>query len=151
MLSRTARQSMPDKPDWSPDRWGPDGIRLAHTGPTAATVLADCELFGATIPAGYRTDGASVPRAFYNIIARFTDALPAALVHDLRYDPPEIEGEKYRTMTRRDADREFLRNLKLCGVNLARRRSAYLAVRAFGGRPWRAGTDRGTHNVRPTA
>lgn len=130
------------------DVWGEVGIPLAHTGPTEATVLMDIVLFGVLIPAGYQTDGASVPRAFYNIIARFTDALPAALVHDIRYDPwPDPDGKKRRTMTRKQADREFLDNLKACGVNLARRQAAYRAVRLFGSRPWNLGSRRGTVNV----
>ncbi|MGB0768493.1 MAG: DUF1353 domain-containing protein [Phycisphaeraceae bacterium] len=141
----------PDKTaDWSPDPWSAS-IPLAHVGPTDAIVLAETTIFGAVIPAGYRTDGASVPRAFYNIIARFTDALPAALVHDLRYDPePDEHGVKRRTMTRKQADREFYKNLKVCGVNYARRQAAYRAVRAFGWRPWNAGTKAGTLNVGDT-
>jgi len=132
----------------SENPWGPVGIPLAHTGPTSATVLMDITIFGVLIPAGYKTDGASVPRAFYNIIARFTDALPAALVHDIRYDPaPGPDGKKRRVMTRKEADREFLANLKKCGVNFARRQAAYRAVRLFGDRPWTLGSRRGTMNV----
>lgn len=134
-----------------PSPWSP-GIPLAHIGPTDAILLADITIYGVTIPAGYRTDGASVPRAFYNIIARFTDALPAALVHDLRYDPPADEhGVKRRTMTRAQADSEFYRNLRASGVSRRRAWLAYSAVRAAGWRPWNAGTKRGTLNVGDTA
>jgi hypothetical protein len=129
-----------------PNPWSP-GIPLAHVGPTDAILLADTTIYGVTIPAGYRTDGASVPRAFYNIIARFTDALPAALVHDLRYDPPEVDGVKRRVMTRAHADSEFYRNLRAGGVSRRRAWLAYSAVRAAGWRPWNAGTKRGTLNV----
>jgi hypothetical protein len=111
-------------------------------------VLTDVELFGVTIPAGYDTDGASVPRAFYNVIARFTDALPAALVHDFRYDPwPDADGVKRRVMTRGEADREFLRNLRASGLSRRRSWLAYSAVRAAGWRAWNAGTSRGTLNI----
>lgn len=127
------------------EQW-PAAIRLAHTGPTTATVTRAVELFGVLIPEGYTTDGASVPRAFYNIIARFTDALPAALVHDLRYDPAEVGGVKQRTLTRRQADKEFYRNLRASGVSFARSQAAYRAVRAFGWAPWRRGTKNGTLN-----
>jgi len=138
----------PDKTvDWSASDW-PASIALEHTGPTAAVVMRSVTLFGVEVPVGYSTDGASVPRAFYNVIARFTDALPAALVHDLRYDPPaDRDGVKRRVMTRKQADREFRANLKQSGVNWSRRQAAYLAVRAAGWRPWNAGTRRGTLNV----
>ena len=126
------------------DAWD-QAIRLAHTGPTEATVLRSVVLFGVTIPEGYTTDGASVPRAFYNVIARFTDALPAALVHDLRYDPPVNEfGFKVRALTRKQADKEFYRNLRASGVSIARSQAAYRAVRAFGWVPWNRGTKNGT-------
>ena len=133
--------------DLSLNPWG-DGIPLVHTGATDARVLEDITLFGVVIPAGYQTDGASVPRAFYNIIARFTDALPAALVHDIRYDPAVGEdGYKRRTMTRKQADREFYRNLRASGVSRRRAWAAYLAVRSGGRAPWNRGTKRGTVNV----
>lgn len=123
----------------------PDAIRLAHTAPTEATVLRTVVLFGVEIPEGFKTDGASVPRAFYNIIARFTDALPAALVHDIRYDPmPNEYGVKVRKLTRAEADREFYDNLRASGVSLARAQAAYRAVRAFGWVPWNRGTKNGT-------
>ena len=137
----------PDKTvDWSPDEW-PAPIALDHTGPTSARVIRSVTLFGVLVPVGYDTDGASVPRAFYNIIARFTDALPAALVHDLRYDPLEVDGVKRRVLTRSQADLEFYRNLRASGVSRRRAWTAYTAVRSFGWRPWNAGTKRGTLNV----
>jgi|14BtaG_2_1085337.scaffolds.fasta_scaffold01724_6 hypothetical protein len=124
------------------------GVLLRHVGPIDAVVEEDIEIFGVPIPKGYQTDGASVPRAFYNIIARFTLALPAALVHDLRYDPiPDHDGIKRRSMTRREADREFYDNL--IGIGMSRRRAwaAWSGVRLAGGIPWRRGTKNGTLNV----
>lgn len=125
--------------------WDTD-ICLRRTGPTEAEVMISVNLFGVLVPAGYKTDGASVPRAFYNIIARFTDALPAALVHDLRYDPMEVDGVKQRVLTRKEADREFYENLRASGVNVARAQAAYRAVRLFGWKPWNRGTENGTIN-----
>ena len=128
------------------DHWGL-GIPLLHTGPAAVTLLSDTLVFGVTIPAGYEFDGASVPRAFYNILARFTDGLPAAMVHDYRYDPmPDADGVKRRQLTRSQADREFYRNLRASGVNWARSQAAYRAVRLAGGVPWNRGTKKGIVN-----
>ncbi len=133
-------------PEISGYAWG-SGIKLLRTGPTTAIVLEDHEVFGVVIPEGYVTDGASVPRAFYNIIARFTDALPAALVHDLRYDPmPDENGVRQRVKTRLQADVEFLANLQACGVSRPRRLLAFFAVVLFGGKPWNLGTQQGTRN-----
>ena len=133
------------------DPWRPyprrQGIPLLHTGPTSARLMEPVRLFGVTLPKGYETDGASAPRLFYNVIARFTDALPAALVHDARYDPPEgTDGFKRRTLTRAEADREFYRNLRASGLSRRRAWAAYLAVRAGGARAWNRGTDNGTLN-----
>ena len=122
----------------------PTPIKLLRTGPTTAVLLESVELFGVVIPEGYTTDGASVPRAVYNIIARFTDALPAALVHDIRYDPPEnVYGLKVRALRRSEADSEFYRNLRSSGVSRRRAWLAYSAVRAGGWVPWNRGSKRG--------
>ncbi len=124
------------------------GVPLRHHGPVEAVVMEEVEIFGVRIPEGYNTDGASAPRLAFWVIAPFTIALLAALVHDLRYDPvPDFDGVKRRAMTRKEADREFLENLKATGMNWARRQAAYRAVRLGGWKPWNAGTKRGTLNV----
>lgn len=128
------------------DPWG-TGLPLLHTGPSSVTLLRAVTVFGLTIRAGYQFDGASVPRAFYNVLARFTDGLPAALVHDYRYDPlPDPDGVKRRQLTRQQADQEFYRNLRASGVNFVRAQAAYRAVRLAGGIPWSKGTKKGIVN-----
>lgn len=123
-------------------------IPLDHIGPTAVRLIRTVTVFGVTIPVGYEFDGASVPRAFYNVLARFTDSLPAAMVHDYRYDPtPGADGLKRRELTRAEADREFYNNLRSAGVGWRRAQLAYRAVRLFGWRPWNAGTKKGVVNV----
>jgi len=117
-----------------------------------AVVMEDIEIFGVKIPKNYDTDGASAPRLAFWVIAPFTIALLAALVHDLRYDPPADEdGVKRRLLTRKEADREFRENLKASGMNWARRQAAYRAVRLAGWKPWNAGTKRGILNVKDWA
>ena len=124
------------------------GVPLRHHGPVDAVVMEDVEIFGVTVPKGYRTDGASAPRLAFWVVAPFTIALLAALVHDLRYDPvPDIDGVKRRALTRKEADKEFYENLKATGMSRSRRWAAYTAVRAGGWKPWNAGTKRGTLNV----
>lgn len=125
---------------------GVPAISLIRTGPKSAIVDRQVELFGVEIPAGYETDGASVPRAFYNVLSRFGVALPAAILHDFRYDPAERYGVKQRWLSRAEADLEFYENLRKLGVNFARAQAALKAVRLFGWRAWNNGTKRGTLN-----
>lgn len=110
-----------------------------YTGPTSRLVVQDVRIFGVDIPTGYETDGASTPTTFYAIVPRFEDAFPAAIVHDLRYDP----ADGIRHLTRRQADDEFRRNLLHSGYTHARARLAWLAIRAGGWKAWNAGTRKG--------
>ena len=92
-------------------------------------ILEDVEVFGVVIPAGYETNGASVPRPFWGILSPFTEGFRAALVHDFRYTN-DIR------LTRKETDKEFYDNLGKCGVNNIRRSLVWLAVTLFGGPRW---------------
>lgn len=146
--------------DFSPGPWG-DGILLRFIAPQRALVEQRVVVFGRVIPAGYETDGASVPgRA-----ARYTDLLPAALAHDEKYDPwPGPDRVKRRDKTRLQADREFKRDVLATlaflredlppikrAIQAARDRARasylYAAVRAGGWVAWNRGTKNGTVNV----
>jgi len=83
------------------------------------------------IPAGFITDGASVPRIFWNILSPFGDYFGAAIVHDYLYTPAN------RHFTRRQADRIFLSAMEDAGVPFIRRRTIYRAVRLGGWRSFR--------------
>lgn len=95
-----------------------------------------------TIPQGFETDLASVPRALWTIIAPFELSIIAPVVHDLIYqhggevtaytDPP-------RRYTRGEADALFERIMTQEGVPDWRRHAAYDAVREAGASHWRAG------------
>lgn len=140
LLSRTPQPSDAD----TLDAYIAGELVTRYDGPRRRTVMQDVVLFGVHVPAGYETDGASVPRHFYWLIPRFEDALPAAIAHDLHYDPPD----GVRRLTRAEADRIFLDNLKRSGVLPHRRWIAWTAVRAFGRWPWSAGTRKG-HRYNP--
>jgi len=92
-------------------------------------ILEDVEVFGVLIPEGYETNGASVPRLFWEILSPFTEGFRAALVHDFRYT-------NSKELTRKETDKEFFNNLKKCGVNNIRRSLVWIAVRTFGGPRW---------------
>lgn len=93
------------------------------------------------VPAGFRFDLASVPRAVWSIIAPFELSIAAPLLHDFLYRhggaPPRGTIRPYRAWTRAEADRLFRDVMAREGVPGWRRWAAYLAVRAFGGGSWR--------------
>ena len=99
---------------------------LERTGNLEFRLVFDAVLFGVKVPEGFRTNGASVPQPFWSILSPFTHAFEPANVHDFRYCFP---GE----IPRRQADREFLRNMKTHGVFWLTRWIVFLAARVFGG------------------
>ena len=135
---------------YNPKAWG-DGVGpLKFIHPELAEFTEDAEVLGEFFPKGYKTDGGSIPAKLCGFMRRFGKGLPAFLVHDKDYDPPEIDGVKQRSKTRRQADRDLYLNLRRCGVGPARARIAYRAVRVGGKFPWDAGTKAGTLNVKET-
>lgn len=90
---------------------------------------------GLTVPAGFSSDGASVPRFFWRLVFPPGDqkALRAAFVHDWLYRT-HPEG-----WTREAADMLFLKLLLKEGMPKFRAYLAWLGVRIFGGAAWNAG------------
>lgn len=82
-----------------------------------------------TVPAGFETDFASVPRVFWRVLPPTGDYGKAAVIHDYLYS----KG----LMPREEADRVFLNAMKDLKVNSFIRRSMWAAVRSFGWIPWR--------------
>ena len=77
-----------------------------------------------TIPPGFKTDFASVPRIFSRAIPKMDDHMPAAVVHDFLY--------RQGTLTRKEADDLFLSLMKELGIPYWKRYSMYWGVRAGG-------------------
>lgn len=84
------------------------------------------------IPAGFESDGASVPRFFWRIVCPPTDpqAVRAGVAHDWIYRT-QPEG-----WTREEADKMFYDLLVEDGMLRCRARLAYLGVRIGGWRAW---------------
>ena len=80
------------------------------------------------LPAGFKTDFASVPRAFWRILPPWGEYMLATVAHDFMY----ADGR----WGRKAADRVFLHMMKRLGVEPWKRRVMYLAVRWFGGVAW---------------
>lgn len=89
-----------------------------------------------TIPAGFRSDGASVPRAFWWIVSPAIDprTIRAAICHDFLY------RNSPQDWTRAEADRLFRDYSIEDGLPRWRAYIAYAGLRAFGGANWRGGT-----------
>ena len=83
-----------------------------------------------TIPAGFVTDLASIPRLFWNILPPFGKYTEAAVVHDWIY--------RNHAYPRAICDAILLEAMQLCGVGWFQRQLIYRNVRAFGWSAWSA-------------
>jgi hypothetical protein len=82
-----------------------------------------------TVPAGFATDFASVPRAFWRIIPPWGKYNRAAVVHDWIYSENRF--------SRKAADWIFLDLMRRLGVSWWKRTVMYRAVRVGGWVTWR--------------
>ena len=93
-----------------------------------------------TVPKGYITDLASVPRFCWAFIAPF-DVARAAVIHDIMYEKINgafkkgiIESKKERELYRKIADKMFLEGMESAEPSVPKWKikSAYWSVRMFG-------------------
>ncbi len=102
-----------------------DGYRWVLTAPLVCQ-LPSGELV--TVPAGFVTDFASIPRLFWMFIERTGRHGMAAVLHDYLYWE--------QTVSRATADRYFLLGMDVCRTLLTIRWVMYLSVRAWGWWAW---------------
>ena len=97
------------------------------------TLLEPLQYGELTVPAGFESDGASVPRFFWRLVFPPGDsqALRAAILHDYIY------REQPMGWNRADADNLFYTVLVADGVPVWRARLAFWGVRLFGGNSWK--------------
>lgn len=76
-----------------------------------------------TVPAGFKTDFASVPRVFIWLVPPYGLYTKAAILHDYLYVTKKV--------SRADADGIFRRSMRELGVSCLRRWLMWAAVRAF--------------------
>lgn len=81
------------------------------------------------VPAGFRTDFASIPRVFRSLVPVLGRQNRASVLHDYLY--------KNRLRTRSWADGVFLHAMACTGVRWLKRHTMYAAVRLGGERVWR--------------
>lgn len=81
------------------------------------------------IPIGFQTDGASVPRIFWNIIPPWGRYGMAAVIHDYLY--------RWQRITRRQADDTLLEAMKVKQCARWEYACIWVAVRLFGFCAWK--------------
>jgi hypothetical protein len=82
-----------------------------------------------TVPSGFVTDFASVPRFFWRLFPPTGKYGKAAVIHDFLY--------AFNGVSRERADAIFLEAMTDLGVDSLTRHLLWLAVRGFGWVPWR--------------
>lgn len=102
----------------------PGEARRIHIDADFAFVRPSGEIL--TVPAGYLSDGASVPELVWNIEPPFGDCLEAAMHHDWLYSS--------KTRPRAEADLVFLEGMTVLGLAWWKRSLLYRAVRMGGAR-----------------
>jgi hypothetical protein len=112
----------------------PDEINLADAGMRGGSrvfrLLSDFRCVTdrgvITVPAGFLTDGASIPRAFWPILNPYGSFFPAAILHDWGYS---AGNDRF---ARDEVDEMFLDGMRWLGVPWITRATIYLTVRSFG-------------------
>jgi hypothetical protein len=84
-----------------------------------------------TVPAGFDTDGASIPRVFWSILDPYGPYFEAAVIHDWLYSPHN------RRFNRAQADDIFREAMYNNGLDWLRREAIYRAVRLAGWRSYK--------------
>ena len=93
------------------------------------TLYRKFKLKGTTVPKGFDTDTTSVPRILRSIIQKWGRYSIPAIGHDWNYFR--------QAMTRKEADRVFLRDMKDYRVCMFTRYLLYVSVRMFGMIAWK--------------
>lgn len=81
-----------------------------------------------TVPVGFVTDFASIPRVFWPIVGPYGRHTRAAILHDWLYQS--------KIVSRSEADAIFRRAMKELGVEDWKRWGMWLALRTFGWWAW---------------
>ena len=81
-----------------------------------------------SVPAGFVTNFASIPRVFWSVLPPWDRHMKAAVFHDYLYNTKRVSREH--------ADNIFYKQMKALGVSWWRRNVIYRAVRLFGARAY---------------
>ena len=84
-----------------------------------------------TVPAGFLTDLASIPRPGWSVLSPTGPWMGPAVIHDFLYTPANTR------FTRLQSDRIFKEAMYNLGLDWPRRAAIYRAVRLFGANSYR--------------
>ena len=85
-----------------------------------------------TVPVGFLTDGASIPRALWFWASPIGRHAQAAILHDYLCEYLTIQEDGHPvSITRKEADKIFKESLKILGVSNARANMMYGGVSAY--------------------
>lgn len=87
-------------------------------------LIADYHISGHTIPAGFESDGATVPRFLWWYVPPTGPYLPAVLIHDFLY--------QHAIGSKAQADKTFYTALQQLPVGRCKSRLMYWGVKIFG-------------------
>lgn len=95
----------------------------------------DFSLFLCNVPVGFSTDGASVPRPFWNLFSPLdTGYFEAALIHDFLYASHELK--------KKDADLVFYETMVTLKTPPWKREILFYGVKVFGQKSYETGPER---------
>lgn len=105
--------------------------------------VSNGRLYVVCVPAGFQSDGASVPRVVWTLVGLRPDGpiRAAALIHDYIYrskgvvEVSSVVGAKTLDISRKNADRIFLSLMRAAGMG-GRANIAYWAVRSAFWKSW---------------
>ena len=107
------------------DLWAVNHAFQYYTGP-------ENDRGWATVPQGFLTDGASIPRPLWLLLPPWGRYGQAAVLHDYLIEGGVISYESHTEKpTRAEADRIFLEAMAVLEVNLVTRYAMYAGVRAW--------------------
>lgn len=87
-----------------------------------------------TVPQGFKTDLASVPKIFWNVIPPYGEYTQASIVHDFLYqNKGSVCGLQF---SRAESDKILYKLMIQAGTNYITANAMYYAVRAFGSSHW---------------
>jgi hypothetical protein len=93
--------------------------------------LLNCTI---SVPVGFETDLASIPRFFQRILPVNDSHRLAAVLHDYLYSKKGVLSKN--TLTREQCDSAFLEAMQVCGVPFVKRHTMHRAVRLGGWMYW---------------
>lgn len=89
-----------------------------------------------TVPVGFKTDMASIPKLLWNVLPPIGKYDAAAVIHDYLYQRPKWTTLNAKYLTRAQSDGVLREAMQILGVGAFTRWVIYAGVRLGGWVPW---------------